>query len=137
MAYCNEDDIKKRIPEQVIIELTDDNSADEIDPVKVLDAIASAEGEINGYLRSRYTLPLLSIPDLIRKLSVDIAIYYLYARKVEEIPDTRRTMYKDAINTLQSIAAGRVVLDIVEEDDVPDPDFTSGVVKSTHFGKLC
>jgi len=110
MAYSTLDDLIKNIPEAVIIQLTDDAQAGEVDQEKVDEAISSADGEIDGYLSTRYTVPLDPVPALINKFSADIAIYNLYSRVAETIPDTRSDRYKNAIRTLEKISEGKIRL---------------------------
>lgn len=112
MAYCTLDDIKKLIPEQFIAQLTDDAvPSDDPDTDKVDKAIADAGELIDGYLRSRYDLPLSPVPGLIGKLAVDIAVYNLYSRRPEgEMPETVKDRYRDALRVLEAIQAGKVTL---------------------------
>ncbi|MEW6115378.1 MAG: DUF1320 domain-containing protein [Nitrospirota bacterium] len=113
MPYCTLDDIKKAIPESNIIQLTDDNGLGAVDQAKVDDAIAYADQIIDGYLRGRYTLPLSSVPGLIGKLSVDLAIFHLYGRKFEmELPEGIMARYKNAIKLLEQIQKGLLSLGI-------------------------
>jgi phage gp36-like protein len=104
--YSTLDDIKKLIPEEVVIQLTDDENLGVVNQTRIDEAIASADGEINGYCGARYTVPFSTVPDIIRKMSVDIAIYNLYSRRLEEIPETRADRYKNAIRQLEGIAKG-------------------------------
>ena len=108
--YCTLDDIKKMIPEVVIIQLTDDTGSQAVDTGKVDEAIAQAQGEIDAYVSTRYAVPLSPAPDILRKLCVDIAIYNLYSRLVELMPATRRDRYNDAISQLNNIAKGLILL---------------------------
>lgn len=41
------------------------------------EAIADADGEIDGYLAKRYAVPLAPVPKVINKFSKDIALYNL------------------------------------------------------------
>ena len=117
--YSTLADIKKLIPEETIIQLTFDGTEDPnanppvvaaIDEAKVTEAIASADAEIDSYCASNYTVPFSPVPGIIKKLSVDITIYNLYSRKVEDIPETRAERYKNAIRQLEGIAKGLITL---------------------------
>ena len=44
------------------------------------EAIADADGEIDGYLAKRYQVPLSPVPKVTNKYSKDIAIYNLFSR---------------------------------------------------------
>ncbi len=109
MAYCTLTDLKKLLPEDLLIQLTDDEGAGVVNQGRVDEAIAGADTEIDSYCGVKYTVPFASpVPDLAKKVSIDIAIYNLYSRKVEEIPSTRAERYKNAIRQLEGIAKGLV-----------------------------
>lgn len=110
MAYCTSDDIKKAIPEATIIQLTDDANTGAIVQDKVDEAIATADGEIDGYCATRFTVPFNPVPGIISKFSIDIAIYNLYSRITETVPETRSDRYKNAIRVLEKIAEGKIKL---------------------------
>lgn len=134
MPYSVEADIIKALPEETIIELTDDEETREIHSPFVDEAISKADGEIDAYLVNRYTTPLaVPIPAIIRGLSVDISIYYLYKRRVEEIPETRLVSYRDAVRTLRDIRDGKMPLPVTEEDEAEASDIAFGSVTSSHF----
>lgn len=80
------------------------------------EAIAQADAEIDGYIANRYVVPFVVVPGILRKFSTDMAIYNLYARKVEEIPETRQTRYDNAIRMLRDISAGKASIDDGEEE---------------------
>lgn len=109
MAYCTLTDLKKLLPEELLIQLTDDEGAGVVNQGRIDEAIAGADIEIDSYCGVKYTVPFASpVPDLAKKLSIDIAIYNLYSRKVEEIPSTRAERYKNAIRQLEGIAKGLI-----------------------------
>ena len=73
-------------------------------------AIADADAEIDGYVGSRYTLPLpLPTPPVLVPIACDIARYRLYD---DAVPEVVRKRYEDAIARLRDIAAGRLSLGI-------------------------
>ncbi len=107
MAYCTLDDIKKMIPEITIIQLTDDEDTGEIVESRVDEAIEAADAEIDSYCAGRYSVPFETVPPLVKKLSVDLAVYNLYARKVESVPEAKKDRYNNAMRALRDVAAGR------------------------------
>jgi phage gp36-like protein len=115
--YCTLEDIKKAIPEDNIIQLTDDKNLGKIDETKVLDAIEYAEQLINGYLRGRYPVPLEPAPELIKRLAVDLAVFQLYSRRFElDMPQSMIDRRKEIIRLLEQIQAGKVLLGIETQD---------------------
>ena len=112
MAYCAQADILEQLSEDELVGLTQDDADNPfVDEAKVTRAIADADGVINGYCAKGYTVPLSSVPDLIRGLSVDIAIYNLYSRR-GAAPDLRTDRYKAAVKTLENISKGTVTLGV-------------------------
>jgi phage gp36-like protein len=121
MAYSTLDDIKAHIPEENLIQLTDDENLGTINQTRIDEAIEYADEIINGYLRGRYTLPLSPVPGLITKLSVDLAIFHLYSRRLElEMPESMMQRYKNAIKLLEQIQRGLITLG-VDSDVTPEP----------------
>lgn len=112
MAYCTLDDILRMLPEQTLVELTDDDGLGTVDTGRANEAIAQADAEIDGYCGGRYGVPVAGPPPILRKLSVDIAVYHLYSRRVQESPPVRAERYKAAVRLLENIAKGTVTLGV-------------------------
>jgi len=73
-------------------------------------AVADADAEIDGFVGSRYTLPLPEpVPPVLVPIACDIARYRLYD---DAVPVIVRQRYEDAIARLRDIAAGRLSLGI-------------------------
>jgi len=72
---------------------------------------ASAENDaaslIDGYLASRYTLPLAYVPAVITGLACDIARFRLWGQRA---PEEVRTRYEDALASLRDLASGKMAL---------------------------
>jgi len=116
MAYCTQSDIEKQIPEDIIVELTDDVGADVVDTDIIERAIADADEEIDAFVSMQYSLPFDTTPGLIRRMSVDLAICNLYARRSHlDIPDSRKDRCAADRKLLEQIAKGSLKL------DAPDP----------------
>lgn len=121
MPYCTLTDIKSAIPEQNLIQLTDDEGAGEVNQERVNDAIDYADQLIDGYLRGRYTLPLDPVPGLLKKLAVDLAVFFIYSRKLElEMPEGMENRYKNSTKVLEMIQKGTVSLG-TEEGSTTEP----------------
>lgn len=111
--YCALADIKNALPESDIIQLTDDANTGAVDQTKVDDAIDYADQLIDGYLRAKYTLPLSTVPGLLKSTAVDLAIFHLYSRKPDmPMPDTILLKYKNSVKLLDQIQKGALTLGI-------------------------
>jgi phage gp36-like protein len=121
MPYSTLTDIEDVIPQAFVVQLTNDTGGATVDQAKVDKAISDADELIDGFLRGRYTLPLSSLPNLVRKFSVDIAVFNLYSRRPElETPENVVTRYKDALKLLEQIQKGLVTLGIAGAQ-TPEP----------------
>ena len=112
MAYIVQADLLAQLSNAQLIQLTDDAKTGSVDTDKVDKAIADAEAEVNGYVATKHSVPLASpIPDLIKKLAIDITIYNLYRRR-QRTPEDVRTAYEDAVKKLEGIARGLITLGV-------------------------
>jgi phage gp36-like protein len=94
-------------------------------------AIADADEEIDGYLQSRCVVPVSPVPGIIRKISVDIAIYNLYSRRLDQVPESRRQRHENALRFLGKVAEGKIGLGANDPDGNPPADSTIGVANAT------
>ncbi len=110
MSYCTQDDIEKFIPAESLASLTTENE-DEPDAAVVADCIARADAEIDGYLGIRYQVPVSPVPDLVKAMSVDLAIYNLHKRRpLMSMPDICKMAYGDRIAFLKAVVAGNATI---------------------------
>lgn len=109
MSYCTQQDLIDRFGEQELVELTDraDPPAGLIDANVVAQAISDAGAEIDGYVGARYSLPLASNPESLKRIACDIARYRLYEDAVSE---QVRTRYEDTMKFLAGVSRGLVSL---------------------------
>ncbi len=126
MSYCAQSDILDQLDEDRLIQLTDDEDAGTADADIVTKAIADADAEIDSYCGTRYDLPFSPAPAIIRKLSVDVAIYNLYARR-KGAPEDRQKRYDNAVRILRDISKGLISLGV----DAPSDDDDSGPETTT------
>lgn len=110
--YCTLTDIRATVPQNDLVQLTDDSTpAVAVNQVNVDRAITDAGELIDGYLRGRYPLPLSPVPGLINTLAADVAIYRLYARRIKLTPPEGVTeRYKNAQKLLEQIQSGKISL---------------------------
>lgn len=89
----------------------------EADDETVTRCITDADALIDSYCRNvTSTLPFSPVPDIIRKISVDISIFYLFSRRGMASEDDRQR-YTDAMNLLKDIANGKITFG-ADEDDI-------------------
>jgi phage gp36-like protein len=111
VTYATQAGLETRYGTKLLQQLTDRGqpATGQIDAAAVEDALADADATIDGYLAARYRLPIASVPKLLTHTAEAVAIYKLHRKA----PDEKITAdYRDAIKTLQDIAAGRQRLDL-------------------------
>ena len=107
MTYATQADMVERFGHEELAQRTDRFDGQAIDEVVLGRALADADAEIDGYLATRYTLPLASTPAVLVRLSADLARYMLCGDKVH---DSVRQRYVDAVAVLKRLATGEVQL---------------------------
>lgn len=114
MSYCTLADILGAIPEQELTQLTDDSIPPVMVNQAVVDqAIAAAETLINGYIGGRYPLPLATVPELVKSITLEIAVYKIYLRRKKKMPsEAVKAGYDDAMRLLRDIQGGKLSLGV-------------------------
>jgi len=108
--YCSIQDIKEDMTEKVVAQLSNDENPNEVNEEIVIKYISESTQLIDGFLRSRYGLPLEKEHSIIKKLCIDIVKYELYKRR-GKVFDNIQNLYKDGIATLEKIQKGMITLD--------------------------
>ncbi|RJR48281.1 MAG: DUF1320 domain-containing protein [Deltaproteobacteria bacterium] len=127
MAYSTQDDLLTVISQGELAALTAE-SGEVPDSQVVAEAIARADAEIDAACGVRYQVPFSPVPERVKSLSADLAVYHLYSRR-GVAPEVRRQKYLDALAFLNQVAAGRATL-AGSGDEPPaaarqSPDFVS------------
>jgi phage gp36-like protein len=124
VGYATKQNMIDRFGSEELIQLTDRNNTGAIDDVVLGQALADADTKIDGYLGTRYTLPLATVPPSLTPIACDIARYNLYDKHAtEEV----RNRYKDAEGFLKLLAKGEVTLgpDPVDTEGAGSPQYTA------------
>lgn len=111
MAYTTLVELKKFLPEHIIVDLTDDYNTNTIEGEITDEAIAQAQTTIDTYMRGRYPNEIsdADVPDFIQDMATKIAVYNLYRRKLDlTMPDTINDDYKDTLKMLRDIQSGKL-----------------------------
>lgn len=110
-----------------LTQLADDDGDGSPDSVVIERAIADAQAEVDGYVGTRHPVPLPTPPALIRRLTVDLAIWNLYNRR-DLVTDARKAQADAARKLLANIAQGTVTLGLPVSQQAPPPP---SIVSST------
>ncbi len=120
VSYATPQDIINRYPNRDLVQLTnEDPAATTVNLAPLVQALADASAEIDGYLEGRFALPLTDPPAILARLASDIAMYRLQAlRPLHDLEDARRR-YDDAIAMLTKVAAGALTLGLAADNQEP------------------
>lgn len=110
MAYSTVDDLKKKIPEATLIQLTDTTSSGVIDNATVERAIRDSDAMIDAYVSRVYQTPLAPVPMVIADLSATIAIANLHRFRSLDEPAWSGA-FDSAVLLLSKVSEGVVTLE--------------------------
>ncbi len=105
MTYASQADLIDRFGETELAQRTNRVDGLTIDTVVLARALGDADAEIDGYLATRYQLPLASTPVVLVRLAADLARYRLYD---DGVPATVLQRYLDGVAVLKLMASGAV-----------------------------
>lgn len=113
MAYITLPELIDRFGETVLRQLADRDGDNAIDQDVIDRAIADAGATIDAYLKVRYSLPLASVPPLLKPIAADLVFYQLHAHGA---PEEARNRHKDALRQLDGLAKGTQRLDVAGDE---------------------
>lgn len=139
--YATVQDILGALREDVLVFSVDDENqgldgSGNLRPdqeARVLEKIKAATAEADSYIGQRYTLPLATVPELLKAKTTDIAVYLIVARR-QQPDEVLRDRYEDAIKLLQNIALGKASLPLPDNSGGSDgvaEDASGGGAKIT------
>lgn len=118
MPYAAYTDIEARYPARDLVALTDPNNQS-IQTGVIAQALADASVEIDSYLESRFTLPLVDPPAVLNLHCCTIAMYRLQSlRPLHDLEDARKR-YDDVIKFLTKVADGTLTLGLSPDAQEP------------------
>ena len=120
MVYAQPSDMIARYPNRDLVQLTNEDPTETAVNQDVLaQALADASAEIDGYLESRFRLPLSDAPAVLTRLACDIAMYRMQAlRPLHDLAEARKR-YEDALAMLVRVADGTLTLGLSQDNQEP------------------
>ena len=97
------------IPDQLLIKLTDDEGTGAVNTLRAETAIVAAQAIIDTALSRGYSVPFSDPPEIIKRLTEDIAVYRLYQR-AGILTEELRSVYENAMGVLDKAARGEVII---------------------------
>lgn len=129
--YALATDMENRLDPHHLIELADENRDGSPDTDVLEAAIQDADALIDSYLATRYVTPIQPTPPLLRKLSLDLAVTALFARRRESASPSHAERAKNALALLAALARGDILIPGLGESAMKRPidSTTSGTAK--------
>jgi len=140
-AYLTLTDVLCAISARKLAQLTNDDpaavAAGNPDVAVVDRAIEAAQQMVDGYLRARHALPLDPVPTIVRDLTLQLACYGLYSRRMESgMPEAVKEQRDRAVKVLEHIQSGRITLgDVVTKKATPEAGAIRIKVPPRQFGE--
>lgn len=134
MPYCTIEEVRGMIKADALNmiigdEYIEDEAEREARIIPIIEeAIKDADGEIDGYLVKRYSVPLSPTPKVINKFSKDIAVYNLFSRAgIDEGEKEKNFLnrYKAAVKFLENVAKGVVDIGITDNTKKANNGFSA------------
>ncbi|VAX22511.1 hypothetical protein MNBD_NITROSPINAE03-2052 [hydrothermal vent metagenome] len=124
MAYSDLNDLKKKIDEAVLVQLTDTTDSGVVDSAKTDRAIRDADALIDSYAGKVYKVPMSPAPDVITDISATLAIAGLHKFRSIDSPVWSEA-YRRAVEFLGKVAQGAVGLEGAVAEPVSADDVSS------------
>lgn len=135
-VYASCADFVLRVGEVQSIELTDREGLGVVDNALLDLALADSASQMDGYLCTRYKLPLKEIPQNLVRLCCDLTRYRLASMSGVAITDEIIERYKLSLKELEAIAKGAVSLGIPEDPQNGEDAFSGAVFFSNHQNRV-
>jgi phage gp36-like protein len=100
MAYLTQEQFSQRFGATELVDLLSDGAG-------FNDVEQDAASLIDGYMSARYTLPLISVPTMVKGWAADITRFKLWD---DHAPEEVRKRYEDALAQLQLLTRGVISL---------------------------
>lgn len=112
MPYATLEQLRDRIGEAELVTLSVLGSGDEIDAQRVAEALQVATGQADSYLRTRYSVPLQTVPLEVRDAVLVLAQAWLAETNPRTVAtETLRQAKGDTLKWLMALSDGRVTIE--------------------------
>lgn len=108
-VYASKADIDALYGPSLLNRIADRGDEGEANAAAVEAALETADDIINGYLAAGYSLPLPSIPGILKRCAIDIAVYGI-CFELGARTDEMRLRHDDAICRLKDLSIGKMSL---------------------------
>jgi len=110
MAYVTSVDLD--IPQDLLIQLTDDELTGSVNADRVTAAITNAQAEVDSFIAKRYLVPVADpLPVTLKNWTIMLTKYHLYARR-PPVSEDITALRKDVLARLLEVSKGITSLGI-------------------------
>ena len=120
MAYATVQDAIDLYGESYVLTSVDRDKDGKVDNNALKNALKQASSLLDSYIGFRYVVPVSPVPQILKKFTIDIAIY-------ESSPGTlartkeKRERFEDAIKWAKDVSAGKAAIVVAGNVD-PEPE---------------
>jgi phage gp36-like protein len=116
MPLLTQAELEARLGADDITRLANRDTATGEEASVIATALADAESEVLGYVRLVAALPLVDVPEILKRICAVVARYNLWRRDTPA-DHPAYISYKDSVKELRAIASGQIALPIVTGDN--------------------
>lgn len=128
MAYSTLDDLKNKIDEAALIQLTDTAGSGAVDAARAERAIRDADALIDSYVGKVYKVPMNPVPHIVTDVSAALAVFNLHMFRSVDSPVWNGAREK-ALSFLREVAEGKAAL----EGAVAEPQAADDTAGAAYF----
>ena len=131
LRYTTYKKFESEVPTLIQAMATNDTQDFNVNGNFVIDKLSSAESMVDGYLQTRYSVPVKSedgtVPVIIVQAVHTIAKYYLYQRRNNVTADIQ-AQYENIIQWLKDVSTGKSNIAVANEEGETDESFEIDIV---------
>jgi len=116
--YATVADLLARFGTKLVTDLTDRDNSGSLDETVAAQALVDASAMIDGYLASRYALPISPIPAMLPRICCDLAAYILCTGDIRPTDDMRKR-HEDGLAWLNQVNRGQLDLGLTPTGTAP------------------
>jgi phage gp36-like protein len=126
MPYSTTADLQNHVGAAKLVELADLDADGSADTAVLTDAIAAADEFINSYAQRRYAVPFATAPPIVKRYSVEEAIYRLLLGR-NAVTDQDAARREERIAWLEDLSKGIVSVGVNPEPAKSDAHVADAV----------
>jgi phage gp36-like protein len=124
MSYSSLDDLKRKVDERTLIELTDTTASGQVDLATVERAIRDASAMVDSFAGKHYKVPFNPVPHAVADATAALAARALHRYRGLSSPAWEKAG-EEAMAFLEKLSEGKVALDGAVQKPAPSDDASS------------